>query len=494
MGFVSLFVVIPYLTSDKVLYGIYSVCTSLIIFLSYADLGFLGSGAKYAAEYYIKGDHENEVKVIGFTAFFMMMAFLLIDVIFFLFALKPDLLMPEIIEGTKQYVTAQRLLFILVAGCPIIISQRILQIVYTIRVEDYKFERLSIAGNSLKILSVFFFFSDGNYPIVEYYAFYHLVNAIVAISALVYTKNYGYRFTDLCKSFKFDKGIFDKEKSLSLASFAFMLSMMAYNEFDQIAISKLFGLESVALYATAFSIMTFVRTYSGLVYSPFTSRYNHFIGMNDKRGLVAFTEKIIVFFSPILVVPILCVSLFSKPFIISWLGENYESASVLISWMVMSYSLNCVTQPLNCYMIASEKNSKLLTGAVLLPLIYWIGILFTSNHMGVCSFSMMKFIAPLVLLFYYWCIVTQDIKDNGYSFVRLFKIVVLLLPSVLVAIILSLIIKPNMYYEFSKLSLIRNMLVMVIVVAISLSVSLLFNKELRMFVFSGIGFIKHYKI
>lgn len=56
LGFVSMFIVVPYLSSDQTTYGIYSVCISVTIFLSYAYLYFLGAGQKYAAVYaVIKG-------------------------------------------------------------------------------------------------------------------------------------------------------------------------------------------------------------------------------------------------------------------------------------------------------------------------------------------------------------------------------------------------------------------------------------------------------
>ena len=67
-----MFIVIPYLTSEPEIYGIYTVCISVSIFLAYADLGFLSAGQKYAAEYFAKGKRQEEIKVIGFTTFILL--------------------------------------------------------------------------------------------------------------------------------------------------------------------------------------------------------------------------------------------------------------------------------------------------------------------------------------------------------------------------------------------------------------------------------------
>ena len=54
LNFLALFIVVPSLSEDKEIYGIYTLCISFNIFLSYADLGFIGAGKKFAAEYYAK--------------------------------------------------------------------------------------------------------------------------------------------------------------------------------------------------------------------------------------------------------------------------------------------------------------------------------------------------------------------------------------------------------------------------------------------------------
>lgn len=491
LGFASLFVVVPYLSPNKILYGTYSVCTSLTIFFSYADLGFLSSGAKYAAEYYIKGDYKNEVKVMGFTAFLMMIIFLLIDIVFVVLAITPELLIPELQKGTEQYHIAQMLLALLAGGCPLIILQRVLQIVFMIRVEDYKYQRITIIGSLLRILSVLYFFRDGNYRIVEYYTFYQVVNLLVVIACLLSTRKYGYKIKDLISAFRFDRKIFNDEKSLSFASFLFMISMMLYNEFDQIAISNLYGVEAVALYATAFSIMTFTRTYSGLVYAPFTSRYNHFTGLGNYQGLVDFTGKVIVILGPILVLPLLNVGLYAKPFIISWVGTNYADAYSLVFWMVMSYAVNFITQPLSCYMTATEQNKRIVLGAILLPPVYWVGILLLSQICGLKSFAIMKFLAVAVLVPYYWSVVSNNIRNRSLKFINLKKVVFTLLPPIFISIILSLFLLRIAGYDQSKTSLFVNISIIAIGTIVSLLISLICNVQLRQMTYSYMKSIYH---
>lgn len=174
LGFFSLFVVIPYLSSDKGLFGIYSVCTSLTIFFSYADLGFISAGVKYAAEYFIRGEREKEINMIGFVAFMMMAAFLVASVIIIVCAIYPTLLIPELVKGSEQWYITRWLLLTLALSCPVMIGQRVLAMVFTIRVEDYKYQRISIAGSLIKILSIFYFFREGHYELLEYYVFFNL--------------------------------------------------------------------------------------------------------------------------------------------------------------------------------------------------------------------------------------------------------------------------------------------------------------------------------
>ena len=69
----SLVIVIPYLSNDTKVYGIYTLCISFNIFFSYSDLGFLNAGYKYASEHYAKNEKKEELEIIGFVSFILLL-------------------------------------------------------------------------------------------------------------------------------------------------------------------------------------------------------------------------------------------------------------------------------------------------------------------------------------------------------------------------------------------------------------------------------------
>ena len=68
-NFATVFVVTPFLSSNPAIFGIYSIVTAAYIFLSYADLGFLSAGMKYASECFARNERKEEIMIIGFAGF-----------------------------------------------------------------------------------------------------------------------------------------------------------------------------------------------------------------------------------------------------------------------------------------------------------------------------------------------------------------------------------------------------------------------------------------
>ena len=148
LNFLSMFIVIPYLTSEPAIYGIYTVCISISIFLAYADLGFMSAGQKYAAEYFAKGERVEEIKVIGFTNFILLIFLFLFSIGFFILSFHPEFLIKDIELG-KQETIASSLLLILALFTPVTLLNRLLQMIYGIRLEDYIVQRTNIFASLL---------------------------------------------------------------------------------------------------------------------------------------------------------------------------------------------------------------------------------------------------------------------------------------------------------------------------------------------------------
>lgn len=480
LGFAALFVVVPYISSNKIIYGIYSVCTSLTIFFSYADLGFLSSGVKYAAECYVRGEHKEEIKIIGFTSFIMVSVFAVLALGIIVLGLFPKLLIPELIDGSEQMQIARWLLFTLAISCPILIGQRLLNLIFTIRVEDYKFQRFNIIGNIVRILSVFFFFGGGRYMIVEYYIFYQLVNLSIVAIALLYARNhYGYGLKDYIGAFRFDKEVFDKVKNLTGASLIMMISSIIYYELDQVVISNFLGIEAVATYAAALSVLQLVRTFTSIVYSPYTSRYNHFVGLKDYAGLTHFVKKMIIMFAPVLIIPILTLSLTARPFVISWVGNQYIESSVLVSFLVLSFVYNFLRDPVSQYFVATERNRVLIKYNLIMPIIFWVGVVLLISSLQTKAFAIMKFIAPAVSTTAYWIIASRDFKNRGFTFISLGQLLIIVLPILFFVFLFSWLLSHWMIEENTKRALLINILLMASIAIMSFIAIVPFNHELR---------------
>jgi len=182
-----MFVVVPFLSADKIIYGIYTVCVSITIFLSYADLGFLSAGMKYAAECFSRGEKEKEISLVGFTHFILFIVVLILCLGFLFLSFNPYLLIKNLEPG-NQYIITHKLLLILAVSSPIVVVQRMLQMIFGIRLQEYNIQIINIIGSILKIMSVFYFFTGKRYDIVGYYLFLQVISALVVISGILMAK------------------------------------------------------------------------------------------------------------------------------------------------------------------------------------------------------------------------------------------------------------------------------------------------------------------
>lgn len=445
LNFASLFVVIPMISTDKTTYGIYTVCMSLSIFLSYADLGFLGAGQKFAAEYFARGNYAYERKIIGFTGFVLLIFLLILSTFFLFLSYMPHIVISKISES--EGVTASGLLFILAIFTPVTLLQRLVQTIFMIRMEDYVFQRINIIGNILKILSVFYFFGGEKYNIVGYFLFFQIVNLFTSIINLSIAKSrYKYDMYDLIKNIKCDKTIFKEMKPLAFSMLFAIASWVLYYELDTVVIGNVLGADSVAVYGVGFSFLTFIRNLLGIMFSPFSTRFNHFQGMRDENGLKLLIKKIVVLYAPFVTIPLVALCFMATPFVLSWVGQEYLDAIPIVQLLVLCNIFAFISYPVGMLLVAKQRLKEMYLVNVLTPIVFWSGILLTESAFGVYSFAIFKLVTfTFVAGFYYKILAEYLAIDFFYFFKKCISISVF--PFLFLALYSSLI---DRFFLFKK--------------------------------------------
>jgi O-antigen/teichoic acid export membrane protein len=410
LNFFSMMIVIPFLTSNANLYGIYTICTSFNVFLTYADLGFLSAGQKYAAEYFVQNDNQNEIKVVGFTIFILALFLSLFSLFFWGVSLNPQILINNVLNSNAKSI-ASNLFLLLSVSTPIVLMQRLAQIIYGVRVKDYLIQRLNIIGSIFKVIGVYYFFYRGSYSIVSYFAFTQFVNFCVAFVVLYNAKKlFLYDYNSLFKAFRFDSLILAKTKKIAFASFYLTVMWVLYYELDSIFIGKFLGPYAVAIYSIGIILLTLFRSLFGILFSPFNVRFNHFIGELDFNGLYLFFFNIIRLFAPIIVIPLISIVFFVRPLILTWVGFEYIDSIFVSSFLILCNLFAFLSYPTGMLIMAKEQHKNIYFINTFIPIFYWIGILLTYREFGVISFSFFKFIAFTLSFFYYTYIVVNDLK------------------------------------------------------------------------------------
>ena len=187
-GFLSLLIVVPHLSDNLELYGIYAFCISFTLYLMYADFGFLNSGQKFAAEAFARGNRKEEIEMLGFTGAVLLLMIIPFSIVMIYFSFYPHIILTDLTyEG--EFI-ASKIFLILGIILPFhIILQELVQSILIIRIKDYIALRIDVIFNLIKIASVFYFFADNKYLIVEYFLFINLLSILSSFLILSKLKN-----------------------------------------------------------------------------------------------------------------------------------------------------------------------------------------------------------------------------------------------------------------------------------------------------------------
>ena len=444
LGMLSLLIVSPFVTSNKEVYGIYAVCLSLTVFFAYADIGFVSASQKFAAEAYIRGEKVKEMQILGFS---LMILLLFMGVIFtgvLLIAYNPEWLIQGV--NGENRIIARQLLLILAGTIPFYCLRRIFAVVFSVRMQDYYLQVMSIVGSFLTIAVAPFFFLSGKYDIVGYYLTSQLLHiATLLVSILIAKYKLGVDVLLLITSIKFSREIYNLLSGLAYASLFVTLCWILYYELDNIVIARLLGSEAVATFAVAFTLLTVFRSLFGILYGPFQTRFNYFIGLGDLSGLHTFAKKLMKLYLPVCVVPIIVMFIVAKPFLYSWVGPAYDESAPVLSALMLCNVMAFISYPSGIYITAVKQNRYLYYTSIVTVVVYWVGVFSFYQTAGVLAFATMKAIAMIVTAFYSYFVMFYLMKESGWVF--LLKMVKMYIIPTVLLVGLCMVTEPYMMFE-----------------------------------------------
>lgn len=473
---VSMLIVIPALTSEPTVYGVYMLCISLNIFLNYADIGFIDAGSKYAAEYYGRGDLKNEKNVVGFVIFILILFLTIPVTIFFIASLKPDILITGLTNLAEVSIASQ-LLLIQALFTFNIIFEKLGGLMYGIRLENHKINQITIIAYAIKISSIFYFFSDDKYDIVGYFLFGKITETIayiIIVNLGIVRFKYGYDF--FLQKIKFSKVIYNKTKGIAFVSFLGTIMWIVYYELDSVIIAKYLGVEILAFFAIGLALTKFIRSFFSIIFTPFSARFNHLKGQNEMIKLnIFFTNSLKIVF-PFLFIVVLSIIALSKPLILSWVGPDYTLSITIFVFLALAMLTAPIRSMATAIATTLEKIKLLYIINIGMAIGYWTIILLTVDKFGVLSFPYAKFFVFIVADFLFLYKTCQIMSINYYKLLfSLFQSIIA--PSLFIGFF-SYIYLTHFVFEKSKQDVLFVIGSVAILIVLSFLISMI-SKDLR---------------
>jgi O-antigen/teichoic acid export membrane protein len=386
---ISYLVIIPRLSMNISSYGIYSLVMSLMIFLQYADFGFLGAGQKYAAECYVRNERVFEINILGFVHFILLIVILLYVLLLTYVYFHPGLLFNSL--NMQDEILVKSLILVFICSSPVILFQRLASSIFTIRLEEYLFQYFEIVSSMIKIFSTFYFFRDGSYEILNYVIFIQFMNLLsVAGCFIVIRFKYQYNIKSLIYAFRFQKSLYDLTKVMAMTSVIVTITWMLYYEFDLIYVSKLYTHKMVAIFAIGITMLTFSRSLMNAFFGPFQTKFNHLKGMKDDIKLNHYFSLLIHWSFPISILPALTIIIMMQSLIISWIGTAYTDSIWISRILICNLFFSFLSVPISYLAMAKEKFRFVFISSLFLPLFYFFFFLILYKRIGYFSIPTAK--------------------------------------------------------------------------------------------------------
>ncbi len=433
--FLSMFVVVPKISTISSVYGIYTLCISLIIFFGYADIGFIASGVKYAGESYAKNDHDDLLSIIGFSTFIFFVFLFLISIVLLVFAYNPNIIIKNI-SNEAEFLIARKLLFILAIFAPMTALQKTSNLLTSVRLEDYIFQRIVIVANLTKIATVFYFFNSKRSDIVGFFFASQLITFLFNAIGFFYVKNrYKINLRNYFAKFKFDKKIYDRLKNLAFSGFFSALLAILYLELDSVFISKFLGSVATGYYGIGLTVFMALKAINSLFFLPYLTRLSHFEGLKDNNAFKLFFFNALIYTVPVVIFPVLAIILLAKNLVFCWVGQTYVPSIYVVQLLAGCFIFGSLFYMGAHFVMVKEKIKEINLVNAISAAIFWTGILFSFKYLNFYSLAIFKFITYFFIGIFYVVVILKFFEIKFFDFFNQI-IKPILLPSLLIIIFL----------------------------------------------------------
>ena len=392
-NFLSFLLVIPSISNDVELFGIYSFCLSFSIYLSYSDLGFLNAGWKYASKALFDNDNDFEAEILGFTFFILILMCIPFSVGMFMAYLNPSILFNNL--DIEHQNIASGLFLIMAFLLPLqVLLQRFVQSILVTRIKDYIFLRIDVIFNFVKILSIFYFFTEQQSLFVEYYLFITVVSILSSIFIFIYViKNLKFNFTRFFSHIKFSRLHYDLTKKLAFSSLFATIAWVIYYELDLIIIGSFFNSYSIGIYAVGFTFLGFLKNLWSIVFSPYSQRFNHFSDEKLLDRLKLLATNLVTYTFPLIIIVSTILIIFAEKLVFLWVGNTYLESVNIIIVLIISTIFGFINQPAKYYFTSKNKYNYIYFTGATLPIVFIAGLYILIPTQGILAVAISKALA-----------------------------------------------------------------------------------------------------
>ena len=429
----GLFWITPFLSSDKEVFGIYSLVVSFSVFLNYADLGFLKAAQQLGSQSYFNNNDVEEIELLGFSGFITSIVVFVFFCILFFLSFFPEVVIDFNNPAIYYKLTASRLIMILAFSLPFIFIQKIISLIFEIRLLGFVFYRIILICNLIPIFFVNLFYVNSHFLLIEYFIFIQLMNFVCCfIGLIVAARKLNYPFINLVKKFKFNLHIYSKMKRLAFSSFYLFFLWFVWNELDRVFIGNLFGSNSLSIFMICNLFYTSIITVNGIIFQPLITKSNYIYSSGGLGELKIYLISVLKIIFPIYILVLLFIIILLKKFIILWLGINYEEVFMPALFLISSFSLFCLSQQVITFLTISNNLSIINIYSTIQAVLYWVLLFFASNYFNISVLIISKSLV-IIIGHIYLLYVNGKLDLLSFNYFKLFK-------SLLVVILLVVII------------------------------------------------------